>query len=368
MAALSLVALAGALDGCAASGTRMDGECLHVPIYYCTMRQDTRAGEPERRFANDRSEPPVQCRGCCTVLVPLSRRTYSGIDAEAVAGRPHHTAKQEPALSLAPCGSDGVWVPAPGEGEGAAAHDIVLYVHGFNNSFEDAVMRAAVIGSDVATGQRMACFDWASRGRVYDYCADEATVEASERQLAECLAGLEAMLNSEGHDGRVHILAHSMGSRLACRAIDRLAQYPGHHFGQLMLAAPDVDEENFRDISAELLRVVKGITVYRSSHDRAVATSGVLHKYPRLGFASEQLKQTTTPIPGVDMVIVDIDGSLKRKDPLGHAFFVIYAPVLADLRQALIGRPAASDDRHLKQVVAPAADGHSGVWRLEIPA
>jgi esterase/lipase superfamily enzyme len=62
-----------------------------------------------------------------------------------------------------------------------------LFIHGFNNSFEDAILRAAQIGYDLGIGQGIGLFSWPSQGvkTPKGYTTDEATAEASKYLLAD---------------------------------------------------------------------------------------------------------------------------------------------------------------------------------------
>ena len=97
--------------------------------------------------------------------------------------------------------------------------DAVIFVHGYNVSFENAAVRAAQIGFDLSVKGAMAFFSWPSRGALKGYSADEATIEASEPFIAEFIEDFVAKSSAE----KVHIIAHSIGNRGVLRAIDRIA-------------------------------------------------------------------------------------------------------------------------------------------------
>ena len=62
-----------------------------------------------------------------------------------------------------------------------------VFIHGYNTSFEDAVLRAAQIGHGLGIGQGIGLFSWASQGKILKYSTDEATVESSKHQLVSFL-------------------------------------------------------------------------------------------------------------------------------------------------------------------------------------
>ena len=84
-----------------------------------------------------------------------------------------------------------------------------IFLHGFNVTFEEAALRTAQLGCDLAIPGVTAFYSWPSRGEVAGYTADEATIEASERYIAEFLEGF---LERSGAK-RVNLFAHGLGNR-----------------------------------------------------------------------------------------------------------------------------------------------------------
>jgi esterase/lipase superfamily enzyme len=61
----------------------------------------------------------------------------------------------------------------------------VIFIHGYNVSFEAAAIQAAQIGFDLSIRSAMAFFSWPSRGTLDGYLADAATIEVSEDAIAD---------------------------------------------------------------------------------------------------------------------------------------------------------------------------------------
>jgi esterase/lipase superfamily enzyme len=80
----------------------------------------------------------------------------------------------------------------------------VIFVHGYNVSFEQAALRAAQIGFDLSVKGAMGFFSWPSQGTLGGYISDEASVEASEAAIMEFMTDFAALranfarLESEG--------------------------------------------------------------------------------------------------------------------------------------------------------------------------
>ncbi|MEA5582911.1 alpha/beta hydrolase [Nodularia harveyana UHCC-0300] len=202
----------------------------------------------------------------------------------------------------------------------------LVFIHGFNVSFEDAALRAAQIGVDLQFPGIMAFYSWPSKGKLASYPADEATIEASERYIAEFLLNLAQKSGAE----KIHIIAHSMGNRGLLRAMQRiLAQVQAESkisFGQIFLAAPDVDPDIFEELAQAYQNLAERTTLYISAKDKALATSGIIHDHPRVGFFPP-----ITVVNGIDTVEVsNIDLTF-----LGHGYFADARDLLQDMHQLL---------------------------------
>jgi len=203
----------------------------------------------------------------------------------------------------------------------------VIFVHGYNVSFENAATHAAQIGFDLSVKGAMAFFSWPSQGALNRYSADEATIEASEPFIARFI---EDFVTTSGAQ-KVHIIAHSMGNRGVLRAIDRIANKAQKHtgvlIGQVILAAADVDADTFRNLCGAYVRVSRRTTLYVSSRDRAVEASRWLHDFARAG-----LLPPIMIVPGIDTINVT-NADLTT---LGHGYVANARGVLEDMHQLLV--------------------------------
>ena len=211
----------------------------------------------------------------------------------------------------------------------------MIFVHGYNVSFQDAALRAAQIGFDLSVKGTMAFFSWPSQGSTGGYPADEATIEASEGAIADFMTDFAERSGASA----VHIIAHSMGNRGVLRAVNRIAaqaeRRTGKPFGQIILAAADVDADVFRQLSAAYGQVACRTTLYVSKHDLVVEASRWLHDFPRAG-----LMPPTLVVPGIDTInVTNVDLTL-----LGHGYVAEARAVLTDMH-SLITRGTAPDQR-----------------------
>jgi esterase/lipase superfamily enzyme len=153
---------------------------------------------------------------------------------------------------------------------------------------------------------------------------------------------------------RVHIIAHSMGNRGLARAFQRMQGAlagTGIVYGQIVLAAPDIDVELFRELAAVYAQVSERTTLYASSRDRALKMSRYLQDSDRAGFFSAS--SPVTIVPGIDTVAVsNID--VTRLD-LGHGVYAEAQALLYDIGQLL--RDGAPPGRRQRLSPATTPDG-----------
>ena len=234
---------------------------------------------------------------------------------------------------------------------GEAPHAL-FFLHGFNVGFDEAAIRAAQIGCDLKVPGATAFFSWPSRGTVMAYPADEATIEASERAITDFLIDFSANCGAQ----KVHVIAHSMGNRGLLRALERIAadaQTRGRvKFGQVFLAAPDIDRDLFIDLAHLYPEHAERTTLYASNRDLPVHASARLHDAPRAGYYAPY-----TVAAGIDTVAVpDFDIDL-----LGHSYFAQAEALLHDIHDLMRhGEPPARRQR----IVSDAHEG-VGFWRLK---
>lgn len=215
---------------------------------------------------------------------------------------------------------------------GEAPHALV-FIPGYNNSFEDVAIRAAQIGYDLDVPGPTAFFSWPSHRKLASYAADEASIEASEPALTEFLVEFAGRCGAD----KVHIIAHSMGNRGFLRALQRIAASAETRgrvkFGQIFLAAPDVDRDLFLDLAGLYREHGERTTLYASRGDLAVHISARLHDAARAGYL-----EPYTVAAGIDTVVVpDFDIDL-----LGHSYFAQARRMLGDIRELMRrGTPAA---------------------------
>jgi esterase/lipase superfamily enzyme len=210
------------------------------------------------------------------------------------------------------------------------ARAAMLFIHGYNVSFEDAIFRTAQLAVDLKFPGAAMAFSWPSYADPVKYTFDEQNAEVSIPALREVLEDLAARSGAK----RVHIIAHSMGNRVLAGALgsmDSTVQARNKAvFRELVLAAPDIDSRVFQSqVLPHIVRNVQHCTLYASSRDRALLMSRCFHNYQRLGETQPELL--------IDSELDTIDASLVDTSLLGHSYIGDVQSIVSDLHDLVVG-------------------------------
>jgi esterase/lipase superfamily enzyme len=147
----------------------------------------------------------------------------------------------------------------------------VVFVHGYNTSFDNALYRTAQIAYDLDFDGATFLYSWPSGGAVASYTYDRESAQASEPYLREFL---EMVVKQTGAK-QVSIIAHSMGNQPLMDVLrDMRSSAPeGVEISQVILAAPDVDADSFTNLARTIKGLAKNVTLYVASNDRALIVS-----------------------------------------------------------------------------------------------
>ncbi len=149
----------------------------------------------------------------------------------------------------------------------------LVFTHGFNTQFDDAVIRFAQVVEDTRFDGVPVLFSWPSRGSVSAYGYDKDSANFSRDAMESVLRTLAR----EPNLGGVDIFAHSMGNWLTLETLRQIAiANDAKTLGRLqsvVLAAPDVDMDVFRTQIARLAMLKGKLTLFASRDDYALQTS-----------------------------------------------------------------------------------------------
>ncbi len=218
--------------------------------------------------------------------------------------------------------------------------DILLYVHGFNTSYDEARFRLAQIVEDGRFGGVPILFTWPSSNNLWSYEAARESATASRDALESLLKDL-----SEVPDvGKIHILAHSMGTWLSMEALREraIAGSPDLNgkLGMVMLAAPDIDLSVFREQLAKL--DASHVSVLVSASDKALSLSRTLAgDRPRVGALDPRKPQDRAALARLGVKVYDLSG--ESTGLIGHDTYADAPDVVRSIGMQ-IGRPRVQDE------------------------
>ena len=210
-----------------------------------------------------------------------------------------------------------------------ANSDIVLYIHGFNYTFDESLEVALSIVERAKFPATPVAYAWPSQGRVGGYGIDYDMSEWTVDHLTEFLRQLMSAVPANRH---LHIVTHSMGNRALLLALARL-DLADARLGQLILIAPDVDAQIFTELMAHSGTFHRK-TLYVSQHDWALRAAGFLRSSTiRAGDARKQY----LILNGVDT----IDLSPLNAGVTGHSIYD-YSQLLFDDLGAVLNDEAVT--------------------------
>jgi esterase/lipase superfamily enzyme len=169
--------------------------------------------------------------------------------------------------------------------QAALGRDVLIYVHGYRESFESAAVSAARLSDGIRFKGVSGLFTWPSAAATLDYAYDRESAMWSRDAFEDLLKALAAAPSG----GRIFIVAHSMGTLLTLETVRMLRAEAGEaamlRIGAIVLAAPDIDFDLFSSGVSRLGPDVRKITVISSTNDRALELSAAIAGGTRAGGA-----------------------------------------------------------------------------------
>ncbi|BBU58744.1 hypothetical protein KU6B_50090 [Mameliella alba] len=256
-----------------------DDDGFHaVDVYYATDRARSGDSHPARFYGGERGDRLEL--GIATVTIPnihvagqVEKPSIWRLEFRA------NPSKHILLKSVEPVDPDSFYGRLQDEFEEDGQRDLLVFIHGYNTSFEYAAQRTAQVVHDMGNGTVPVLYSWPSRDTTIGYNADAAVVRLSGRRLARFLEDL--VLRSGARS--INVVAHSMGNRALTDALEIMAlrrdARPGDQpiLDQVMFAAPDVDAELFGAMAGTFAPLAQRMTLYASSTDWALVSSGKLH-------------------------------------------------------------------------------------------
>lgn len=315
---LMSAASALALGGCASlasTGQRFDASQISTnpTILVATTRKPVSGGHTKPWFGTERA------RAMTVARARMTRPDDGRFSLSAVGLSDWSVAGVEPAPQLAD-------LLAQSNGR-----DVLMYVHGFNQTFENATLDAARLSDAIKFAGDTMVFSWPSRAQLLNYDYDRESAMWSRDALDQVLEEL----TSSPTVGRVNLVAHSVGTMLTTEALRQLyakqGDYAADRVGAIVLASPDIDMDVFTAAIPKIGPLAGKITIITATNDRALAVSRWVNgSTTRVGAAEKaQLEKLGLRV---------IDASAEGWGVLNHDLFMSNAGIRKAIRDA-IGAP-----------------------------
>jgi len=231
--------------------------------------------------------------------------------------------------------------------------DTIVFIHGFNVSFMDALKAGGALASEITIGGKpinVVVFSWPSDGKAIPYMSyysDRedartcgAAIARTYLKLYDFMVGLDP---TQYCDRKLHLIAHSMGNYVLRNGLQALrAKDPtkiARLFNEIVLAAPDEDDDAFE--TDDKLRLLPGlcrrITVYYNQNDRALLISDKTKGNPdRLGSDGPRMLDLLPK----KVFVIDCSRVAGEGDAMiQHSYFINCPPVASDLKATLESLP-----------------------------
>lgn len=221
----------------------------------------------------------------------------------------------------------------------------LVFVHGYNTTFDYALYRTAQISYDLGFDGAPFVYTWPSEGQILSYPHDRDSAEQAQPHLKEFL---EIVMRETGAK-TVSVIAHSMGNQLLLPVLMDLKRSapPGLTISELILAAPDVGRDTFANLSKEMRGIAKGVTLYASGTDRALLASRQFWNSPRAGEVPPE-----GPLVQDGIETIDITALSTEIFGLNHSGFAERTPLIGDIAKIIQNnmRPPETREANMRRV------------------
>ena len=164
---------------------------------------------------------------------------------------------------------------------------LLVVVHGFREAFDSGLRKTAFLGHVLDIDSQVLFFDWPGNqgSSPSGYRQARRVAEASGAELARTLR----LIIREIKPDRLWLIANSMGGQVVADAFSLLYREADladaeTEIEDVVLTAPDVDHDEFNNqFKQEIKALVRNLTVYVSSNDRALLMSRIINRGRRLG-------------------------------------------------------------------------------------
>ncbi len=317
-----------------------------VKVYFATNRDPNRADKPDKfggKFNPDSAD---------SIRFGVARCSIRGKEPKllGIETAPEKMGKDKEAKHL--LGSKHIFAEL--QTSMRKGVDTLVFIHGYNVSFEQALETGAWIHKRYRTNLNVVVFSWPSDGKmtpILAYKRDRSDAVASAPAFARAMLKLKDFLidvrrkekgkkrskTQEGCGAKIHLMAHSMGNYVLRNGIQEAMRHERlpRLFDQIFLMAADEDDDSFE--KQHKLRPLpefgNGVNIYFNRGDTALVISDRTKNNPtRLGSQGPR-----EPL-NVPANVTNIDASEIVSGFVEHSYFYEDRRVVADVERVLRGQ------------------------------
>ncbi len=258
----------------------------------------------------------------------------------------------------------------------------IVYVHGFNVPFEGALYRTAQIKYDMEFQGPVFSYSWPSNAKGQHYLLDQDDADLSIDSLVRFLHLVQKSVNE---DTQVHLIVHSLGTRITTQALAIMAADNAGEktrpFTNVVFAGADLDRSLFSEWLEQTGSLTPRVTIYANSDDKALKCSSFIRKFfsknsidpkARVGLNHKTLGRAIFNDSKIrDHTTIDMSALASKSlfsficTNRNHATYVQEPEAFHDLSCVLNGYSPESKERR-RFLSGPHEDEFSGrkYWRL----
>ncbi|WP_342361262.1 alpha/beta hydrolase [Terrarubrum flagellatum] len=311
-----------------------------VDMLVATTRQSTNA-VPGELFSGERAKEPAYAEVAISIPPDSARKIGEVQWPRSTPGDP---AREFVALKSGRLNRDALRLRLKQEASRRQGR-VLVFVHGYNNRYDDAVMRFAQFAYDSRAPGAPLLFTWPSRGKLLAYGYDHESASYSR----DALESLFDMLNADPSVREIDVIAHSMGNWVTLEALRQSAIRRGRapaKIKDVMLAAPDVDVDVFRRQIAELGPQRPRLTLFVSRDDQALGFSKrVWGSVARIGAVDPEAEPYKSEFVANKIAVFDLTALSGERGSFNHDKFATSPEIVRLIGGRLAEGQSINDSR-----------------------
>lgn len=179
--------------------------------------------------------------------------------------------------------------------------DLMLYVHGYNNSFADGVFRTVQMMHDFELPGVGLHYSWPSAAHPLAYAYDRDSVLFARDGLEKLLR-----LAVRANPDRIVLVGHSLGAMMVMETLRQIEirspSWAARHLGGVVLVSPDLDIEVFKQQAERFSSLPAPFLIFVSQKDRALQLSSQINgNMKRLGLLEDPAEVGELPVTVIDL-------------------------------------------------------------------